>query len=378
MVAEHGDAFVQLAPQRADAFGIFGQRLLRPAVGDGAQQRDQRGRRGEDDTRIDAGFDQRRVGFERGGIEHFAGQEQHDKIRRRLELFPIGLAAELDQMVAHLPRMVGEFLFLFMLVGGFERFEISGKRRLGIDNDVLAAGQLDNHVGAQAAFFGAGAFLLEKVTMVEHAGHFNHAFELQLAPAAAGLWCAQGFDQIAGLGAQRKLRLGHLAHLFGQRGVGIDTLFFDVADLLLEFFQRRLDRHHHFSNGLLALVQIGFCAGQRGGLLRFQRGAGEFEEGLVVPGQRVGRNHLEGVGKAVARGFQRRLALGEQRALGIQRGFQLGTPYRQRRLFVAQHGKRRFACGELRLHVAQSRIEDERQQPAAQHEPDDQGYRHFH
>jgi hypothetical protein len=123
------------------------------------------------------------------------------------------------------------------------------------------------------------------------------------------------------------------AHLFGQRGIGIDARLFQAADLLLELFQRGLDRRHQLADGLLALVEVAASPARR--LLGFQRGAGEFEEALVVLRQRIGRNRLEGVGEAVARGrFQRGLALGEQGALAFQLALQRGAAYRQRRLLA--------------------------------------------
>jgi hypothetical protein len=97
------------------------------------------------------------------------------------------------------------------------------------------------------------------------------------------------------------LRVGQRAHLLGQRGVGVDARLFDALDLQLELFQRGLDRRHQFADGELALVEVGLRLGQRR-LLRFERGAGEFEEALVVLRQRIGRNRLEGIGEAVARG----------------------------------------------------------------------------
>jgi hypothetical protein len=59
--------------------------------------------------------------------------------------------------------------------------------------------------------------------MVEHAGHLDHALELQFAPATSRLRRAQGLDQVAGFQPQRTLRVGHGAYLLGQRGVGIDA-----------------------------------------------------------------------------------------------------------------------------------------------------------
>jgi hypothetical protein len=71
--------------------------------------------------------------------------------------------------------------------------------------------------------------------------------------------------------------------------------------------------------------------------------AREFEEALVVLRQGVGRNRLEGIAKAGARGFQHGLAFGEQGTFAFQLALQRGAAYRQRRLFIAQGGELGFA-----------------------------------
>ena len=144
----------------------------------------QGGGRRRDDALVDAELDQRRILLERGAEEDFAGKEQDDELRRGIELLPVRLAAEGDHVVAHLPRVVGEAGALRRFVGGFERVEVRGDGRLGVDHDALAAGQPHDEVGAQAPVFGRARFLLDEVAVVHHARHLDYALELDLAPAA--------------------------------------------------------------------------------------------------------------------------------------------------------------------------------------------------
>ena len=86
MVGELAEAFVERAAQRADFAGVVGDGFLAPAIGDGAQQGDQRGGGGQDHALVDAAFDQARVALQRRGEKRLAGQKQHRELRRVGEL----------------------------------------------------------------------------------------------------------------------------------------------------------------------------------------------------------------------------------------------------------------------------------------------------
>ena len=122
---------------------------------------------------------------ERGGEQHLAGQEQHDELRRRIELRLIRLASEPRHVVAHLARMVDETLLAHVVVVGLRGLEIRRERRLRVDDDVEAAGQADHDVGPLPAIFAGHARLLDEVAMLDHPGHLDDAAQLQLAPAPA-------------------------------------------------------------------------------------------------------------------------------------------------------------------------------------------------
>jgi len=84
-----------------------------------------------------------------------------------------------------------------------DRVEIGRQRDLGVDDDVLAVGEVDDHVRAeQVAGVVAGARLLVEVDVGEQTGRLDEAAQLHLAPSAAHLRAAQRGGQPAGRVAQ--------------------------------------------------------------------------------------------------------------------------------------------------------------------------------
>ena len=132
--------------QFADGLGVLGKLFLAPAVRHRTQQLDQRCRRGDNHLLIHAHLDQAGVLVQSRAEERLARKEQHDKLRRRVELAPIGLRTELVDVVPHLARVVlevGEFGFL---VFGLQGLEIRVQRIFGVHHDVLVVRQLDDRI----------------------------------------------------------------------------------------------------------------------------------------------------------------------------------------------------------------------------------------
>ena len=67
MLGELAEALVERAAEQGDLAGVFRDGFLTPAIGNRAQQGDERGRCGEDDTLIDAALDETGVALEGGG-----------------------------------------------------------------------------------------------------------------------------------------------------------------------------------------------------------------------------------------------------------------------------------------------------------------------
>jgi hypothetical protein len=66
--------------------------------------------------------------------------------------------------------------------------------------------------------------------VLEHAGHLDHALELDLAPAAAHLRRAQCADQVLRLELQRLLRLVQRADLLGHGAERLGARLLQLAD----------------------------------------------------------------------------------------------------------------------------------------------------
>src|SRR5680860_570319 len=88
------DAVVEVAPQLVDVAGLVREGHLRPGVGNGAQQRDQGGRCGQDHLAFGGVLQQRRLGLQRSGEEGLARHEEDHELRCGRQGPPIGLAGE--------------------------------------------------------------------------------------------------------------------------------------------------------------------------------------------------------------------------------------------------------------------------------------------
>jgi hypothetical protein len=262
-------------PSNGDFARVVGERLLPPAVGDGAQQRDEGGGRGEDDALVHAALDQAGIALQRGGEERFAGQEQHGELRRVGELRGVVLRGKLLDVGAHLAGVAVQRLLADLVVGGFERVEVAVHRRFGIDDDGFPAGQPDDEVGrSRLPSSWWNAVLGFEIAVFLHAGEFDHAAELHLAPLAAAGRLAQRLDERGGLALQAELALAEGADLFLEFGVGALAEFLDLADAELELAERFGHRFDEVFDGGLAFLDL--APGLLG--LGGERGFRELEE----------------------------------------------------------------------------------------------------
>jgi hypothetical protein len=103
VAAERPQPAVQLAAELEHLPGVRGKRLLLPGVGDSAQHRDQRGRRGDQHLGSHCVLQQLRVALEGRGQEGITGHEQHHELRRRLERAPVLLRGQTLHVLAQVP-----------------------------------------------------------------------------------------------------------------------------------------------------------------------------------------------------------------------------------------------------------------------------------
>ena len=93
-------------------------------------------------------------------------------------------------MHAHLRRVAAHGVITCRVVRRLDRIEVGLHRGFRIDDDRLAAGQVDDEVGSEFFPFVGGCCVLGfEITVFLHAGEFDHAAELDFAPlpAAGGL-----------------------------------------------------------------------------------------------------------------------------------------------------------------------------------------------
>jgi hypothetical protein len=102
-------------------------------------------------------------------------------------VLPVGLVGEPHDVVADLARVLPQLGFPRRLVVGLHRVEIGRCRHLRIHDDVLPARKPDDEVGREAEAVGTGRFLDVEVAVLDHAGGFDHAAKLELAPLSADI-----------------------------------------------------------------------------------------------------------------------------------------------------------------------------------------------
>ncbi len=289
MIGKGGEAVVELATEGGDFFGVLRDSLLAPAVGGGFEEGDQGGGSGEQDFAVDGAVKQRGIRLERGGKEVIAGEKEHDEFGRGLVLFPIGFGAERINVGADFGGVSGEMDEARGIVGSIERIAVGLYRRFGVDDNLLAAGEPDEEVGAKFISSGGGGLLLSEIAVREHVSELDDATQLEFTPAAGKRSRAERGGKFGGLGLELELGGAEGFELFGERAVGGGAGFFEVGDFGVYFFERLFERAHEVIDGLLAGGEVGL-----GFLLKLgERGLGEFEEGGVVAGEGISAEGLE-------------------------------------------------------------------------------------
>ena len=202
-------------------------------------------------------------------------------------------------MPAEQPRVVAQMLLALVLVAGLVGVEHSLQRRLGVDDDVLAAGQADDQVRAQRRLVARDRGLLGEIAVPDHARELDHVAQLHLPPLPARIRLAERGHERAGLGPQALAGLGKGPQLRLEPPsrlppvlIECQQLGVDPAELLLERRDKLLDR-------LLAVVEVSPGLGPR----RVQLGAIELGQlrdarlqGVVAHRLERRRQPLLGVG----------------------------------------------------------------------------------
>jgi hypothetical protein len=172
--------------------------------------------------------------LKRDAEKRLARYEHDDEVGGRLKMLPVGLVAETDDMVADLARVILQLAVADPFVLGFHRVEIRRRGHLGIDDNVLSAGQANDQVGCEANAVSSRRFLDVEVAVLEHARRFDDTAQLQLAPLSADIGRSERLHEPSGLHLQRLLCALHRAQLLGERRVGADAVLLDLMECAVD------------------------------------------------------------------------------------------------------------------------------------------------
>ncbi len=200
-----------------------------------------------------------------------AREEQDDEVGRRVKPGPVALVRQLLDVLAQQPGVVAQVPISLLVGGRLVGVEHALQRRLGVDDDVLAPGQVDDQVGAQRPLVAGERRLLDEVAVAHHPGELDDVAQLHLAPLAARVRLAQRGDERAGLGAQPLAGLVQRLQLRLEPAAGLAPLLVEVQQLLVDPAELLPQRRDELLDRLLALVQIAL----RLGLGRLQLGPRE-------------------------------------------------------------------------------------------------------
>ena len=139
--------------------------------------------------------------------------------------------------------MACEVLAACRLVLCAEGVEVRLEWGLRVDDDVLAAGQLDDQIRSKEPSLSVALTrLLDEVAVGEHARHLDDALELHLAPAAANVRVRSAVTRLPGLLTQALLPLVDGLEQLGDRAHLCHPLLFEQTGLFVEAVERLLDR----------------------------------------------------------------------------------------------------------------------------------------
>ena len=152
-------------------------------------------------------------------------------------------------MRPHLAGVLAQRLAPGRGIGRMGRGEERVERHLGVDHDLLAAGQRHHDVGPEHAVVGLlGHLLLERASRGQ-AGDLQAPAQLQLAPVPAHLGPAQRLGQGSRLAAQLLAAEVHRLDLLLELGLPGRARSLEVAEPIVEPVEGLADRPHHLLGG---------------------------------------------------------------------------------------------------------------------------------
>ncbi len=236
-------------PRSITSLHVAGLALLLPEDVDDADDVEQRGGADQQDALLVGVGPELGVGLQGHEEGRLDGDEHHDEVGRfKLGQAVIAGAGEAGDVGADAGEMELECGLAGVVGGGVHAVGVGVERDLGIDDEVAAAGEQEDHVGAHGAgalaglgFGGEG--LLEGVLLAfAEAGLVEQIAENEFAPVALRFGgAAQGGGQIAGVvgellvhGVEAGDEGLELGDADGGFGLGLFDLLAELLDLGLE------------------------------------------------------------------------------------------------------------------------------------------------
>ncbi len=122
------------------------------------------------------------------------------------------------------------------------RVHIGVERAFGVDDELTAAGEPHDHIGAQAPVIGVDRDLSREIGIGRKARLFEDVAQGLLAPAATRLGAgAESIDELGGLVADLPLADADLIDGFAQPRIAVDAVLLDALQPLLIAFEGDFD-----------------------------------------------------------------------------------------------------------------------------------------
>ena len=263
MAGESSEAAVKFAAGVKQHLRLLSDDILLPAEGDGLEHRPESHRRGKSDALGEGVVHDAGIGLHRGCHQRFARDERDHEFGGGLEPGPVCLAAQGVDVGPHRPHMLLDEGFAARPLlagrgdGNLARLEVGGERHLRIHGDVLASGQVDDHIGPPGPGIRGDTRLHVEIDPLDQAGGLHHIAQLGFAPYPSGCVVAEGRGEGLSGAAQALLGLGGVAQLLGQLAMLQGALGLQLGHLRLHAAEGLLHRRERLKHLALALLAVG-------------------------------------------------------------------------------------------------------------------------
>ena len=266
MAGDDAEPLVQVAAQGDDLVSLLVNRRARPRRGARAGHREQGDGGAQGHAACHRVVEERRVRAQRRAQRSLRGDEEDHQLGRGTEGARVVARSERLHVGTQGLRVRGELraapsLRILAAVVDAAGPQVGVHGGFRVEGEETLTRQVDRHVGAPAVSRCADRAqalslsersdraLLREVDVRHHAGCFEDAGELDLAPRAARATRAQGSLQGGGRAGQVRLALGGVAQLLGECPVLACPRLFHLVDARRHLLQLRANRGECLQHG---------------------------------------------------------------------------------------------------------------------------------